>query len=395
MLRPVKPASSSNQVRRPGVRTLEPTDLVRADRGMGEGGAANQIANDMRDLRKNVEINVGKACNNKCVFCLDGMPSREDRNYMRWDAMVAELDRWRAAGHESVGFLGGEPTTYRHLVEAIAYAREIGFTRIAIASNIMRLRRPAYAESLLDAGLTRVTVSIHGHTPELEDKITRVPGGFDKKMTALRTLIEARDAGRLPDGLSINPVLNGWNYRHLLPMMRFFFDEVGLDDMRVNFARPEGYAEGDPELCPPYHKVVPVVMKAVALNERYFRKTFTFGGFPLCVLPAAFRRSRPLMERYIGEFRDLSTDCSVRADGGGPDGVSEHEGGRQRFNWQDRKRYDLKGHPDACDGCAALAVCEGAWGGYLEIWGDDALRTLGRGDLPFDAREALARVEER
>ncbi len=39
---------------------------------------ANQVSSAYRDLRRNVEINVGKVCNNKCVFCLDGMPTKED-----------------------------------------------------------------------------------------------------------------------------------------------------------------------------------------------------------------------------------------------------------------------------------------------------------------------------
>ena len=38
---------------------------------------SNQPFNPLRDQRRNVEINVGKACNNRCVFCLDGMPKKE------------------------------------------------------------------------------------------------------------------------------------------------------------------------------------------------------------------------------------------------------------------------------------------------------------------------------
>ena len=37
----------------------------------------NQPASQYRDPRKNVEINIGKACNNRCVFCIDGLPKAE------------------------------------------------------------------------------------------------------------------------------------------------------------------------------------------------------------------------------------------------------------------------------------------------------------------------------
>jgi len=355
--------------------STEKVDLMVPDREVRAGGGENQPFNPERDPRKNIEINLGKACNNRCVFCLDGMPKREDRSYMPWETLKAEIDRWSAAGHRSLGFLGGEPTTYPNLPRAVAYARAAGFSRIAIATNATKLRLSHFTDKVLEAGLTRVTVSMHGHTAELEDRLTRVPGNFEKKCTALRYLLEKKQEGYLPDGLSVNIVLNGWNAPHLLPMMRFFYSEIGLDDLRVNFVRPEGYAEGSAELTPRYPDVVPVVMKAVILNERHFKKTFTLAGFPLCVLPKKFIDSPYLMRKYLGEFRDLSTDCSVRADGE-DNGISRFEEGRSRFNWQDRKRYDLKGHPSSCDRCAVLDVCEGVWGGYLSIYGDEEFHPL-------------------
>lgn len=336
----------------------------------------NQPVSPFRDPRRNVEINIGKTCNNKCVFCLDGMPTKEDKAFMPFEDMLAELDRYRAEGHLSVGFLGGEPTTYPWIVESVAHAHRIGFTRIALATNAMMLRREAFLDKLIDAGLTRTTISMHGHTAALEDKLTMVPGGFEKKCTAIRNLLARKAQGHLADGVSVNIVLNGWNYRVLPKMMKFFFDTMKLDDLRVNFVRPEGYAEGNPDLTPTYSDVVPVLTKAVLLNEFHFKKTFTFGGVPMCVLPEELLRSRRLLTKYCGDvYRDLSTDCSVRADGGGTDnaarreGVSAIEHGRARFNWQDRKRADLKHQAPSCERCSMRDVCEGVWGGYTDIYG--------------------------
>ena len=170
-------------------------------------------------------------------------------------------------------------------------------------------------------------------------------------------------------------MLNGWNYRYLPKMLRFFYDTMSLSDVRVNFVRPEGYAVGSKSLTPQYEKVVPVLMKAILLNEYHFKKTFTFGGFPLCVLPRELTRSERLLKKYMGEYRDLSTDCSVRSEGFA-DGVTRVDGGRARFNWQDRKRHDLKGHPAGCSQCSRYALCEGVWQGYLDIWGDAAFSPI-------------------
>ena len=327
-----------------------------------------------RDLRRNIELNVGKACNNKCVFCLDGLPKREDRSYMKLPAMKAEIDRWYAEGHRSLGFLGGEPTTCPWLPQAIAHARDLGFSRIAIATNATKLRKEPYIDRLLDAGLTRVTVSSHGHTPALEDRLTRVPGNFFKKQKALKLLVKKRDEGRLPDNVSVNIVLNGWNYKVLPKMLKYFYG-LGLDDVRANFIRAEGYAEDDWSLTPRYEDVVPVVMKAVVLNEFHFKQHFTFGGFPLCVLPTEFLANRRMSRKYLGEFWDLDTDCSIRQDGS--HGIAVVEDGRARFNWQDRKRHDLKHHMDKCGRCRFAEVCEGVWKMYLTIHGEDAFSPVG------------------
>lgn len=337
---------------------------------------SNQVQSPLRDRRRNVEINVGKSCNNKCVFCLDGMPSKEDKRFIDFEVMKAELERWRSEGHESVGFLGGEPTTYSRITESIAYAKQIGFTRIAVATNAMMFRREAFVDELVDAGLTRVTISMHGHTAALEDRLTAVPGGFEKKCAAIRNLQKRQARGDLADGLSVNLVLNGWNYRHLPKMMRFFFEQMGLEDLRVNFIRPEGYAEGSADLTPTLTDVVPLLMKAVLLNEYHFRKIFTFAAVPFCVLPPELLNSKNLLAKYVGDvYRDLSTDCSIRNEGFDI-GVARVENGRSRFNWQDRKRFDLKDQPDGCRTCVMAEMCEGVWRGYLDIYGDGELAPL-------------------
>ena len=105
---------------------------------MEEDRPNNQLPNALRDVRRNVEINIGKACNNRCVFCLDGLPKREDRSYMDFGLMQSEITRWYDAGHRSIGFLGGEPTTYPKIIQSVAYARQMGFTRIAISTPSAR-----------------------------------------------------------------------------------------------------------------------------------------------------------------------------------------------------------------------------------------------------------------
>lgn len=335
------------------------------------------MSDTWRDTRKNVEINVGKICNNKCVFCLDGMPATEMRRYMPFEEMKAEIARWYESGTRSLGFLGGEPTTYPWILDAIRFGRDLGYTRITLATNGTKFWRHDFADKCIEAGLTRVTISMHGHTPALEDELTRVPGNFDKKVSGLRYLLQKRAEGHLRDNVSVNVVTNGWNYRYLPHILRFFY-ELGLDDVRANFVRREGYAEGDPSLVPHYREVIPHVVKALLLNELHYKRTFTIGGFPLCVLPRDLLANRALARRVVGEFRDLDTDCSIRTLNaeGFPEGIATIEGGRARFNWQERKRHDLKRHVAACGGCRYTDVCEGIWREYLDLHGDAEFKAI-------------------
>ncbi len=334
---------------------------------MTEGTPTAEI---WRDTRKNVEINVGKICNNKCVFCLDGLPATEMRRYMPFEDMKAEIARWYEEGNRSVGFLGGEPTTYPWIVDAVAFAKSLGYTRITIATNGTKLFRRDFTDKLLEAGLTRVTMSAHGHRAEVEDRITRVPGNFLKKQGALQYLLQKRSEGFLRDNVSVNIVVCAWNYKYLPHMLKYYYD-LGLDDVRANFVRAEGWAEENPEVIPTYSEVVPYLTKALLLNEYKYKRTFTIGSFPLCILPREFLSSRSLARRYIGEFRDLDTDCSIKSMSGEPgtEGVSVIEGGRARFNWQERKRNDLKTRVEACGSCKFNDVCEGIWKEYIPIHG--------------------------
>ena len=50
--------------------------------------------------------------------------------------------------------------------------------------------------------------------------------------------------------------------------------------------------------------------------------------------------------------------------------------GRARFNWQDRKRFDLKHHMDKCRTCRFTDICEGVWKNYLGFHGESEFSPL-------------------
>lgn len=320
--------------------------------------------------RRNLELNVGRACNNHCAFCISGKAVFDEKMWVPPDKAKAEVAAARENGCTSLGFLGGEPTMYPHLLDVARFAREIGYTRVALATNAMLLDDMDFARACVDAGVTRATISFHAHTRRLEHLVTKVKNAWDRKVAAIGNLKSLQAQGWLEDNVSVNPVVNTLNYRHL-PAMVGFFRGLGIDDVRFNFIRAGGNAEDTPELCPTFTALRPFLERVVEENEERRRPlTITFGEFPYCALPWVLHANDALFRRYVGELRDYATDVAIF---GAP---KKDDDKRLRFSWQESKRNDLKQKPDVCRACRHDVACEGVWRAYVRLHGDSEIRAV-------------------
>ena len=321
-----------------------------------------------REVR-GLELNLGLACQGRCVFCMSGHASATERRFLTAAQARAEVDRGRAAGCGALGLLGGEPTLFKPLAGLLRHARAAGFGRITISTNGLRLGDAAYARTLADAGLTRCTLSFHSHRAEIEDGLTGVVGAFAQKVAAVRNLVALRDEGRLPHGVAINALVLRPTLRHL-PAMARFFRSLGLRDVRFNSMRREGRALDHAGLLPRFRDVTPLLLRLVEANERRLRIVVSFGDFPFCVLPWPLLTNADLFRAYVGEHHDLVTDVSLSY------APPRAEPSTTRFNWQDCKLADLKFKPPACSGCRLGRDCEGVWRSYAEAYGTDEIRAV-------------------
>jgi len=151
-------------------------------------------------------LETGLACNNRCGFC--PQPPLRACGPGWTDPDTAEMRRRIeeafAQGYRELAFSGGEPTLRRDLPELISLARRLGFQRVSITTNGRRLVYRDYAGSLLEAGLTGVSISLHGPEPEVHDALTGVPGSFQQAVMGLKT-IAALTAG-LPGRFDRNTI---------------------------------------------------------------------------------------------------------------------------------------------------------------------------------------------
>jgi cyclic pyranopterin phosphate synthase len=299
------------------------------------------------------------------VFCGNGSIPRDERRWVPESTVLAEIERAASEGFRSLGFLGGEVTAYPRAENLVRAARRSGFERIVLCTNGRKLADHELLARFIDAGVTRIALSIHSHEAAVEDSLNGRNGAFAQKMAAIENLVAA--AGSLPDGFSLNTCIHGRNVRKLVELVRFFHGR-GVRDIRLNSLRPEHRAAGDPELVPTWTAVVEQALRVIELNERRLHMTITFGDVPLCVWPPALLNRPGLATRYIGELRDFDTEVTVFR--------GKEAGDRDRFHWKTRRMQQLKAYVEACATCAARSICEGPWIRYGEIHGVGELRTL-------------------
>ena len=320
---------------------------------------------------RRIEVHLGTRCNSRCVFCMSSVNRDLKEPWASLDRVKEELRHFYDEGCRAAGFLGGEPTAYPHIVDCVSYAKSLGYGQIVICTNGLRLCDAAFCRRLVRAGLTRVTVSVHSHQPEIEDRlITRVPGALARKVRAVCNLVALRRQGLLPGDISLNPVLCRPTLRGMEEFI-LFFGRMGVDDIRFNYIWPHGEVKADPAWTPSFREAMPEIVRILLVNEKRLRQHLSFGGIPKCALSLAGVSGR-LMEFLASKYLD-----EAGFDPGNDVSMATRQGPmRDRFVWQQVKRDVLKTMGSDCGRCRHQGRCEGVWASYAQLYGFTELRPL-------------------
>lgn len=136
-----------------------------------------------------VLIELTYACNLDCSFCYNDLGLTGRR--LSLDDYMALLDELAAMRVLYLTFSGGEPLLYRHFYELGAHARKRGFVT-RVKTNGLPLTRRNAERLKIEVDPFLVEMSLHGARPETHDRLTQVPGSFDR---LLRNIREIRDLG--------------------------------------------------------------------------------------------------------------------------------------------------------------------------------------------------------
>lgn len=130
------------------------------------------------DFPIQLDFELNASCNLKCPMCPNSAESNNRKGKDTWfkfDDFKRILDAGVKNGLKAIklNYLN-EPLIRKDIIQFISYAKEIGISDIYLSTNGLLLT-DVFTKELIEAGLTRIQVSIDAYTNETYDKVR--PGG--------------------------------------------------------------------------------------------------------------------------------------------------------------------------------------------------------------------------
>jgi molybdenum cofactor biosynthesis enzyme MoaA len=201
------------------------------------------------------------ACNSRCIFCLDTDTPRNV--YIPEEDVHRELRRGREQLRaDKVILSGGEGSIHPKFVDFVRYANDIGYSRIQTVTNGVMFSKKEFYDAAVEAGLGEITFSLHGHTPELHDRLTGTPGAFKKLM---KGMIRAIREGRII--VNVDVCINKQNVPYIDQIVELCLS-VGVREFDLLHVIPQGVAfENRKELFYDPVEHLPRLQKVFRLNR--------------------------------------------------------------------------------------------------------------------------------
>jgi radical SAM protein with 4Fe4S-binding SPASM domain len=163
-------------------------------------------------------------CNNRCIHCYAGGPKQSSElDTQQW---IAAIDKLHNIGIPHIVFTGGEPTLRSDLSALIEYTQKKELVS-GLVTNGRKLKDKVYLQSLIDAGLDHIQITVESHNPDIHDKITDTPGSWQETIQGLKNAIET------PIYTISNSTLNRYNVDDIEQTIDFLYG-LGLRQFACN-----------------------------------------------------------------------------------------------------------------------------------------------------------------
>jgi radical SAM protein with 4Fe4S-binding SPASM domain len=162
-------------------------------------------------------IEITNKCNEHCIHCYRPAAKKEVWRTDLFERVCSEL---KEMGTLQLDFTGGEPFLKKNFLEFLQIADKYGFI-ISILTNATLIDEKAI-EILNSLRIRNIYISIYSSSPYVHDKITGLPGSFEKTLNAIKTLL----ANKIQ--ISLNSSVMTEN-RHSTSGTKELADSLGVD----------------------------------------------------------------------------------------------------------------------------------------------------------------------
>ena len=172
--------------------------------------------------RLGADVDLTNRCNMMCDPCFMDANQVGFVHELSWEDIKQVLDNAitiKPRRQMSVQFSGGEPTMSPYFLDAVRYARKVGYNSVQAATNGIEFAKSVdFAKAAADAGLRYAYLQFDG-IGNAANSHRRVGNLFDVKLRAIENLYQA--------GVDIVPVItivNGVNNEQVGRVIQFALD---------------------------------------------------------------------------------------------------------------------------------------------------------------------------
>jgi uncharacterized radical SAM superfamily Fe-S cluster-containing enzyme len=174
-------------------------------------------------------IDLTNRCNMMCDPCFMDANQVGFVHELTWDEIKTMLDNAvtiKPKRQMSVQFSGGEPTLSPYFLDAVAYARKVGYTSVQAATNgIEFAKSKEFSKAAAEAGLRYAYLQFDG-IGNAANSHRKVGNAFDVKLQAIHNLHEAG-----VDIVPVTTIINGINNEQVGNIIKFALD----NPKKINF----------------------------------------------------------------------------------------------------------------------------------------------------------------
>jgi uncharacterized radical SAM superfamily Fe-S cluster-containing enzyme len=191
-------------------------------------------------------VDLTNRCNMMCDPCFMDANQVGYVHELSWEDIKKILDNAvsvRPRRQMSVQFSGGEPTLSPYFLDAIRYARKVGYFAVQAATNGVRFaQEEGFAQRCKDAGLRMAYLQFDGVTNE-SNSHRKVGNLYDVKLRAIEELAKVGI-----DTILVVTIVNGVNNDQVGPIVEFAVENA--DKVTVVSFQPVSFTGRDEDITP-------------------------------------------------------------------------------------------------------------------------------------------------